>query len=41
LYHWIGTLLVFVGTVIFTEIPQKIQQTVMPTRKTKIAKKTD
>lgn len=25
-YHWIGTLLVFIGTIIFTEIPQKVQQ---------------
>lgn len=41
LYHWIGTLLVFVGTVIFTEIPQKIQQSVTSTQKTKIAKKTN
>lgn len=26
IYHWIGTSLVFVGTIIFTEILPKIQQ---------------
>jgi len=35
-YHWIGTLLVFVGTIIFTEIPQKVQLMTAP----KKAKKT-
>lgn len=35
LYHWIGTLLVFVGTIIFTEIPQKVQQMTKPKKKTK------
>lgn len=24
IYHWIGTLLVFAGTVVFTELPQKM-----------------
>ncbi|KAL7286228.1 hypothetical protein TKK_0019484 [Trichogramma kaykai] len=28
IYHWIGTLLVFTGTLIFTEIPSKIQNAI-------------
>ncbi|CAH1724485.1 UDP-xylose and UDP-N-acetylglucosamine transporter [Aphis gossypii] len=40
LYHWIGTLLVFIGTIIFTEIPQKVQQMTAPQKATKKAKKT-
>lgn len=34
IYHWIGTILVFVGTVIFTELPQKL----MSTKETKDSK---
>ncbi|XP_043262254.1 UDP-xylose and UDP-N-acetylglucosamine transporter [Colletes gigas] len=34
-YHWIGTLLVFVGTVIFTEILPKIAESLQPKEKTK------
>lgn len=34
IYHWIGTILVFVGTVIFTELPQKL----MLTKETKDSK---
>lgn len=41
LYHWVGTLLVFAGTVIFTEIPQKVQQMTAPTKKKITTKKTD
>ncbi|XP_050432464.1 UDP-xylose and UDP-N-acetylglucosamine transporter [Adelges cooleyi] len=26
IYHWIGTILVFGGTIIFTEVPQKVKQ---------------
>lgn len=41
LYHWIGTLLVFIGTIIFTEIPQKVQQMTAPKKATKKSKKTN
>lgn len=30
LHHWIGTLLVFVGTIIFTEVVPKIKQSLQP-----------
>ncbi|XP_025195221.1 UDP-xylose and UDP-N-acetylglucosamine transporter [Melanaphis sacchari] len=40
LYHWIGTLLVFIGTIIFTEIPQKVQQMTAPKNAAKKTKKT-
>lgn len=33
--HWIGTLLVFVGTVIFTEIPSKIRDSLATKEKLK------
>ncbi|XP_014473417.1 PREDICTED: UDP-xylose and UDP-N-acetylglucosamine transporter [Dinoponera quadriceps] len=33
LHHWIGTLLVFVGTVIFTEVLPKIKQSLQPVPK--------
>lgn len=39
LYHWIGTILVFVGTVIFTEIPQKVQQMIVPPKESKVGTK--
>jgi len=39
LYHWIGTLLVFIGTVIFTELLQKMQQMMIPSKKQKLDKK--
>ncbi|CAL7948766.1 unnamed protein product [Xylocopa violacea] len=35
IYHWIGTILVFVGTVIFTEILVKIADYMQSTQKTK------
>lgn len=34
-YHWIGTILVFIGTVIFTEVVPKIVQSLRPPEKTK------
>lgn len=39
IYHWIGTLLVFTGTIIFTEVIDKVRQAVAPTKKEAIAKK--
>lgn len=35
IYHWIGTILVFTGTVIFTEILPKIAESLQFTEKTK------
>ncbi|XP_031838444.1 ER GDP-fucose transporter [Nomia melanderi] len=35
IYHWIGTILVFVGTVIFTEIVPKIAESLRPKEETK------
>ncbi|XP_076234065.1 ER GDP-fucose transporter [Calliopsis andreniformis] len=35
IYHWIGTLLVFTGTVIFTEVIPKIRESLRPMEKTK------
>ncbi|XP_053972206.1 UDP-xylose and UDP-N-acetylglucosamine transporter [Hylaeus anthracinus] len=35
-YHWVGTLLVFVGTVIFTEILPKISDSLQPKEKKKV-----
>ncbi|CAK9807784.1 UDP-xylose and UDP-N-acetylglucosamine transporter [Anthophora plagiata] len=35
IYHWIGTILVFVGTIIFTEILPKIADSLQPKLKTK------
>lgn len=29
--HWVGTILVFLGTLIFTEIPQKVMSAITPT----------
>lgn len=37
LYHWIGTILVFLGTVIFTELLPKITESLRPTEKIKKA----
>ncbi|XP_012231420.1 UDP-xylose and UDP-N-acetylglucosamine transporter isoform X2 [Linepithema humile] len=37
IYHWIGTLLVFVGTIIFTEIVPKITQSIQHVPKAKKA----
>lgn len=34
-YHWIGTILVFIGTVIFTEVVPKIMQSLQNISKTK------
>uniref|UniRef100_A0A1B6JWF0 Sugar phosphate transporter domain-containing protein n=1 Tax=Homalodisca liturata TaxID=320908 RepID=A0A1B6JWF0_9HEMI len=31
LWHWIGTLMVFTGTLIFTEVPQKLMQSTVST----------
>lgn len=39
LWHWIGTGLVFSGTLIFTEVPQKIMQTTAKAPSEKIKKK--
>lgn len=39
IYHWIGTLLVFTGTIIFTEVIDKVRQAVAPTKPEAIAKK--
>lgn len=36
IYHWIGTLLVFTGTVIFTEIIPRIQNAVFRTKHTSV-----
>lgn len=33
-YHWIGTILVFAGTIIFTEIVPKIQEGMGSSKKT-------
>lgn len=33
--HWIGTILVFVGTLIFTEVPSKIRDAITPPEKIK------
>lgn len=35
-YHWIGTVLVFGGTLIFVELASKIRQAIMPEKETKI-----
>ncbi|CAD1472914.1 unnamed protein product, partial [Heterotrigona itama] len=35
IYHWIGTILVFLGTIIFTEVIPKIAENIQPTKKTK------
>ena len=35
IYHWIGTLLVFAGTVIFTEVLPKIKESLQPVKKAK------
>lgn len=32
IYHWIGTLLVFVGTIIFTEVVPSIKKSLMPSK---------
>lgn len=37
LYHWIGTILVFLGTVIFTELLPKITESLRSTDKIKKA----
>lgn len=37
LYHWIGTILVFLGTVIFTELLPKIMESLRSTEKIKKA----
>lgn len=39
IFHWIGTILVFVGTVIFTELVQKLMSSSKP--QDKITKKQD
>lgn len=36
IYHWIGTLLVFVGTIIFTEVVPSIKKSLMPSEKRKV-----
>lgn len=33
LLHWLGTILVFVGTLIFTEVPQKLMPSTSPKKK--------
>ncbi|KAE8738198.1 hypothetical protein FOCC_FOCC016327 [Frankliniella occidentalis] len=40
MYHWVGTILVFVGTLVFTEVPQKIIGAVSPSteKKQKVGK---
>lgn len=30
IYHWVGTILVFAGTLIFTEVPHKLKQSIAP-----------
>lgn len=35
IYHWIGTILVFLGTIIFTEVIPKIAESIQSTKKTK------
>lgn len=40
IYHWIGTIAVFVGTVIFTELPQKMQSSMAPKKVESKKKKT-
>lgn len=41
IYHWIGTLLVFTGTIIFTEVVDKVRQAVAGPEKAKVEKKVD
>lgn len=36
MYHWLGTVLVFGGTLIFVELASKIREAVMPAKETKI-----
>lgn len=40
IYHWIGTIAVFVGTIIFTELPQKMRFSSMPKKVESKKKKT-
>ena len=36
LYHWLGTVLVFGGTLIFVELASKIREALFPERETKM-----
>lgn len=36
MYHWLGTVLVFGGTLIFVELASKIREALMPAKETKI-----
>lgn len=39
IYHWVGTLLVFMGTIIFTEVIDKVWQAVAPAKRQAVDKK--
>lgn len=35
-YHWVGTVLIFGGTLIFVELASKISEVLMPEKETKV-----